>query len=340
VTGEVVAQFVQFAEQECRGSSRLYEWLAQHVAADPALLSLADGRRAGQRAPNLLFGAVHMLLLKGVDDPLADFYPTVRPGADPDGDPFPLFRAFCRAHTAEIRRLVRTKLGQTNEVGRCTALLPVYGLPELRRGKLTLVEVGASAGLNLRFDRYRYEYDDGQRFGPAGGVVLPCEVHGSFAPPVPKAPPRIEGRIGIDLNPLRASDPEHALWLRALVWPDEVDRMERLEGALAIAARDKADVRRGDALDLLPGLLPTLSADAIPVIVHTFTLFSFTPEQRAGLDAILTGAGRVIWRVAAESLKGDHPELTLTRYAKGYSETRTLSHVDPHGAWIEWLAAP
>jgi hypothetical protein len=338
VTGDLAAQFEWFAEQEVGASrSRLYRWLAQQTARDPELLALVENRRPGQRAPNLLFGAVHMLLLRGVDDPLADFYPTVRPDAEPEHDPFPQFRSFCLTHGMEIRRIVRTKLVQTNEVGRCTAILPVFGLEELRKSAVSLVEVGASAGLNLRFDRYRYEYDDGQRFGPAHGVVLPCAVVGPHAPPVPGAPPVIQGRVGIDLAPVRASDPEQALWLKALVWPDEADRMQRLEGALEIAARDHPDLRRGDALGMLPTLLPTLSAATVPVVVHTFTLFSFSEEERAALDAILADVGREVWRIGAEWYETERPELILTRYRKGFTDKRTLAYVDPHGAWIEWI---
>jgi hypothetical protein len=44
---------------------------------------------------------------------------------------------------------------QQNEVRRCTLLLPAFALAAgTVRSPLALVEVGASAGLNLLFDRY------------------------------------------------------------------------------------------------------------------------------------------------------------------------------------------
>ena len=63
----------------------------------------------------------------------------------------------------------RTRSTQTNEVGRCAALLPALtqlavdapGAPHGGGRPLGLVEVGASAGLNLLVDRYGYEYEPG-----------------------------------------------------------------------------------------------------------------------------------------------------------------------------------
>src|SRR4051794_3279610 len=99
----LAAVFERFAEFECAGHSRLYERLARGVAADAELLALAARARPGQPVPNLLFAAVHHLLLGGAAGDLSRFYPSTG-GAD-DGDPVPAFRAFCRAHLQAIARL-------------------------------------------------------------------------------------------------------------------------------------------------------------------------------------------------------------------------------------------
>ena len=106
---------------------------------------------------------MHYLLLSGVDHPLAAYYDTVadvrgtpfdRPGRD---DVAAAFTDFCRLHRGELERLIATRTTQTNEVGRCTALLPglchiasLYGWEV----PLSLLDLGTSAGLNLLFDDY------------------------------------------------------------------------------------------------------------------------------------------------------------------------------------------
>ncbi|TDL72120.1 DUF2332 family protein [Rhodococcus qingshengii] len=75
---EVLSQkFTTFAENECKGTSELYEFLALEIAKDDELLELCTNARNGQPVPNLLFGAVHYLLLKGFEHKLKEFYPSI-----------------------------------------------------------------------------------------------------------------------------------------------------------------------------------------------------------------------------------------------------------------------
>lgn len=133
--------------------SPLYARLARGIAERPRLLELCEGRRPGQPAPQLLFAAVHSLLLSGYDHPLAAFYPTC--ADDPTDprvvDPISAFHSFCLSHESRVRDLVATRRGQTNEVGRSAVLLPAFEHVSRAAGRtpLALVEIGASAGLNL-----------------------------------------------------------------------------------------------------------------------------------------------------------------------------------------------
>lgn len=150
-------RFVRFADQECRDYAPLYDRLARGIARDPELLTLAAHARSGQQAPLLLLAAVHALLLGGADHALGTFYPSVVPrAAVPSEDVMPAFRAFCRDYHHALRALVCTGLVQTNEPRRCTVLLPAFATVARLAGDrpLALIEVGASAGLNLLFDRY------------------------------------------------------------------------------------------------------------------------------------------------------------------------------------------
>jgi hypothetical protein len=135
----------------------------------------------------LLLAAAHYLLLRSVKPrlPLAAYYPSIVGPAARCGDPVPAFRRFCLERQGQIRELVATRRVQTNEVGRCACLLPAFTLAAGMAGgrPLALVEVGASAGLNLLFDRYAYDYGDGVPRGEAGSPVrISCSLRGPAAP--------------------------------------------------------------------------------------------------------------------------------------------------------------
>src|SRR5712691_6979593 len=219
---EALAQrFVRFADQECGDYAPLYDRLARGIACDPELLTLAAHARSGQQAPLLLLAAVHSLVLGGTNHALGAFYPSVMPrAAVPAEDPLPAFRTFCRDYRDALLALVSTGLVQTNEPRRCTVLLPAFTtVARLAGGRpLALIEVGASAGLNLLFDRYGYDYGAGRFVGdPAAPVRFTCALRGTVVPPLPAGLPPVAARVGIDLHPIRANDPQATRWLRALI---------------------------------------------------------------------------------------------------------------------------
>ena len=138
------------------------------------------------------------------------------------------------AHQPTICRLRLAQGVQTNEVGRSAALLGGY-LEVARLGlPLRVLEVGASAGLNLLFDQYRY-------VGPTAGVRARPTVRWSSIVPgsLDRAGPlrtaRGGERRGCDVHPIDARPPRGRLRLRSFVWPDQLDRMARLDAALEVA---------------------------------------------------------------------------------------------------------
>src|SRR5205085_663655 len=175
----------------------------------------------------------------------------------------------------QIRHLISTRLVQTNEVQRSACLVPAFArVAHQAQGRpLALVEIGASAGLNLLWDRYGYDYGDGRRYGEARSPVrIACNVHGDRRPPIPALLPPVAWRVGLDLNPVDVCEPEAALWLQALVWPEHNRRAALLQRAMEVARRDPPTLIAGDALDLLPAMLPTVPHDMALCVVHTFTV--------------------------------------------------------------------
>ena len=127
--GALARRFAYFAEGEVEEFfSPLYARLCRNIVADPEVLALAARAQPDQPTPNLLLAAVQYLLLKGVEHPLAAFYPGIAGSPDTTNDPYLAFHAFCLEHAEALRPLLATRLVQTNEVSRCACLLPAFGV--------------------------------------------------------------------------------------------------------------------------------------------------------------------------------------------------------------------
>lgn len=326
-------------------ASPLYAHLCPHIAADLPVLDLVRHADRATQVSNLLFGAVQYLLLKQPAQPLARFYAslTARPAA-PDSA-YEDFRAFCLEHADAIRTLVTTRRVQTNEVGRCASLLPAFALvdQQVASRPLALVEVGASAGLNLRWNRYSYSYDQLGRVGDVlSPVQLHCTIEGTLRPPLPTHLPTLAARVGIDLHPVDVHDANAVCWLQALVWPEQRARAALLEQALAEARTDPPAVVAGDAAELLPSIIAALPSEAFGVVFHSYTLNQCPPPVREAIEAqcLALAQQRPLARVALEWYGGQPaPELSLIMYDEGRENHTLLARCESHGRSITWLDA-
>jgi hypothetical protein len=252
--------YAEFAAREAAGESPAYEALATAVSRDDRLLALLDPLPPAKRQPNLLF-AVVQFLGGPVTDPAA-------------------FLDYTAEHWPEVESHIRTRATQTNEPARCALLLPVLAaLPQ----PLALLEVGASAGLNLFPDRYSYRYGE-HLLGAGDDPVLDCALTG-VAPP--SRVPQVVWRAGLDLNPLDVTDPADAAWLQALIWPEQQHRRARLRAAARIAAAGPPRLVRGDLVDDLPALAAQAPVGATLVIFHTSVLYQVPePRRQAFVDLV------------------------------------------------------
>ena len=324
-------------------SSPLYAQLSLEIAADPAILSLVAAADLSQQVSNLLLGAVHFLLLSGVASPLADYYPSLTPNPRPRQEAYPSFRAFCLEHADTIRQMVTTQRVQTNEVQRCTALLPAFGIVAKRSGDrpLALVEIGPSAGLHMLWDKYGYDYGEAGRAGNRESPVqLLCTPQGKLRPPLPDPLPTVADRIGIDLAPVDVRNDMAIRWLRALIWPEHTDRAQLLEQAVQIARINPPSIIAGNAADLLPQILLNIPLDAVPCVYHSYTLNQCpNPVRENILDRLIEFAQeRDLFRISLEWYSGQsQPHLELFSYQEGMMKSELLAYCESHGRTIEWL---
>jgi hypothetical protein len=338
--------FRYYASTVYPGRSPLYLSLAMRVAEDPELLAIAANAWERDALPNLFFSAVHFLLLKGEHHQLAAFYPSLNNNSKHYDFAYPYFRNFVLEHKNEIDAIITTRFVQTNEVGRCAILVPAFELVarEAKNRPLALIEIGSSAGLTLLWDRYHYQYNKSLQCGnPNSPVQVECLVRGEKRPPVPNRFPEIASRLGVDLNPVDLNYPENLQWLRALVWPEHQKRAKQLELAIQMARHDPPQIVRGDALELLPGLIKRVRDDSQLCIFHSFTLSLANGKPRERLERMLAKASerRNLFHISLEwPRNSETPLLSLASLNSEREDERILARCNPHGEWIEWLENP
>ena len=339
--------FVVFADADCVHEP-LYAALSRAVAADRSVLELLMRAPYPQRRPVLLFAATHDLLLAGTDHPVARHYRTLAGDAvdlDVDAAAAP-FIDFCRRHHDALAEALETRSVQTNEVGRSAGLRLALACLASDR-PIALIDVGCSAGLNLLVDRYRLAGDH----DAATTVVLRPELSGGTPPD--EVLPTIERRVGIDLAPLDVHDGRDARWLRACVWPGDVERHARLSAALAMACNATFDLRRGTVDEHLPGILDALPDGVRPVVFHSWVVSYFDRMAKRRLvdalhDLVTTRDGAWISAEGPGVVPGLAPPplpvdaTAALRDATVWhlvtrGTTRVVARSHPHCRWIEWL---
>ena len=309
--------------------SPLYAELSEVVAKDPDLLRVMN-RIHHLPPPNLMFAAAQYLLMEGSGDPLSRYYRSVVADPDPPEGVAPEFRRFVLDHEEGIVEIGNTRYTQTNEVRRCVALLPMVMMAGFHA--FHLIDVGASAGLNLGLDRYGYRWDGDVKWHPGSVLVLEAESRGE---PVRVHEIEVLSRVGLDLNPLDPADQSARRWLDALIWPEHVERRARLRSALEMVSNLDIEMISGSALETLPGVLARLPAGQPAVVMSSFTLNQFDTAERDRLASIIATAraARPVHRVSMEVLdKADDWAQLVVDDGSGVT---LVGQAHPHGEWIE-----
>ncbi len=285
-----------------------------------------------------LTGAVHRLVLERQAPALAVHYPsaggTYSPGdAATDDAVWSAFRAVLVDREAAVRETLPWA-PQTNETGRSLPLIGALAVVSVLSGGLPvrLVEIGASAGLNLR----------AEALAPLHSTV--------DLDALPRGRPYVvTDRVGCDLNPLDPLTTEGRLTLSSYVWPDDLVRFERLRLALDIATQVPAVVRRTDAATLLAGVEPV--EGHVTVLWHS-VMWQYLDEdsqravlrERDRLEASATAETPFAHVSFEPSAAPEQPFVVGLRWSAGSGVIDVeLGAAPPHGVpvrWAEQVRAP
>ena len=305
------------------------------------LLAGWDGDLERGVLPLRLFGGFHYLALAGKAPTLAAQLPST--GGTRDGA---LWTALCEA-LAQHEDLLRGFLDhppQTNEIGRSAIFLGGFLEIAARSGlPLALCETGASAGLNLCWDRFDYRLGAHRWTGTDPVLMLTVDWRGP--PPRLDLRPVVASRQACDLRPIRLAEPEARLRLEGYVWPDHLDRLTHLRAAMTLAREMEITVETADAMDWLAQRLAARPEGQVMVIYHSVMLQYFDKVARSRFAAMIAAAGAeatesrpLAWlSYELASDKGGY-DLHLA-YWPGDAEgpwRRRLAAAQPHGRWIDW----
>lgn len=351
---EALAQALEQQAQACDAfGSHFTAELARQVRADvlaggPALALFAPWAEASLRevvaaaAALRLFGALHDLVLSGEAPALAACYPDdARPG-----DAAAAWRAAAGLPPQHRQALAAfmTHEPQTNEVRRSAALLGGFHHAARRAGlPLRVFELGASAGLNQLWDRFRYDLGEG---GAWGAPDSPVRLTSGWSGAAPVLAPGIEiiERAACDRRPVDLRDPAERRRLQAYVWPDQRERLANLRAAIDLALAAGVSPEPADAAEWAAARAAPKTG-ALTVLFHS-VFWQYMPAQsQAATQRAIEAHGRSASAQAPFASLRLEPspqdlktfEVRVTCWPGG--EDALLAHSHPHGAWVEWLEA-
>ena len=332
-----------------RLGSPLYRGLLEHAADDVEragpVWAVLDAVGAARRAQQLmrgepalqLMGAVHSLVLEDRAPQLARYYPSAGGTAAAPGAAEILIDTI-EQHAAVLPELMQRPI-QTNEVGRSAALLVGFltvardtGLP------LRVLEVGASAGLNLRWDRYRFTGQAGDWGDPSSPVEI-TEAFTGDAPPL-GVRPQVAERRGCDPRPLDPASGDTRLTLLSYTWPDQERRFTQLRSALDFAPAMPVTVEEARAVEWLEQALSEPVPGVATVVFHSVVLPYLGEQGIADLWHTLeaaAGRARPDAPLAWLSLEAGEDMAAVRLMTWPGGEARLLARASFHGPPVRWM---
>jgi hypothetical protein len=318
-----------------------YTALLRELENDTLALEMLASVRHEQRNPMLVLAALHLAALTG-HDVLGPIYDEARHGGLEDyGDAARRVMDVVRANPDIVRgQLWRST--QTNEPGRSAVIQAVMGDLASDFDEINLIEVGASAGINLHFDQFPVRAaDDGHP------LTLVCED----LSPIDRSRvmPHVRTRIGIDPQPLNLDSEADRLWLKSCLWPEERRRHDRFDAIVeARTSWPSTTMLRGSAMDCIEDAFALAEGDAMTVVMNTWSAFYFTPQERVAYFQEISrrcANGNVAW-ISLESTMVKWPDVEIDEAAHHRAASQVIlmrpgsrpavwGWCHAHGRWLE-----
>jgi len=332
----------------CRhGGSEFYGDLCEELARNaeaggPVIAAMGEFADApfGPAYHLRLMGGLHLMALSGEVPELRAHYPST--GGDGDAQAaWRIIEPILRARPPALDDALHRPL-QTNEAGRAAPLASGMAVVAARAGggmPLRLLEIGSSAGLNLRLDRYWYQAD-GRGWGERTSPVQFVDVWDDGEPPF-DSQVAVASRRGCDIAPIDITRPGADLRLLSFVWPGQTDRFERLEAALAIARDMPVDIDAQPVTTWLPEQLATTVPGATTIVFHSVMWQYLSDPDRVTVERVLSEAGAratrdapLAWVRLEPPPRITHNELRLTMWPDG--DEVLLATAGFHASRIKW----
>ena len=296
-----------------------------------------EGNAKDDALPLRAVGGLHALARSGRCPLLSAVYPPH--AADPDA----VWQGIVAGISREDAFLAAYLDGppQTNEVARSNAILGGCLFIAGKTGTpLELFEIGSSAGLNLSFDRYGYALG----LGRWGSVDAPVQIASRWEGEAPAltTPLTITARSGCDVKPIDPGSASDRDRLLSYIWPDQFERLARIDAALSLAARSRIRVERADAAEWLERRLAADGPAGRTRVVFHSAVWSYLPTTtKDRLKATIRGAGAkatadapIAWlSVEPDDIDGS-AAIRATIWPDG--TTHHLGRSDHHGRWAKW----
>jgi len=320
--GDACEMFANHLTPETKIGKTLFDWPGDVTAGGASL-------------PLRLLGSLHRLVIADESPDLAKVYP---PHHLSDKD-WPVYEEALVAHQDAILEQLK-QAPQTNEVRRSGILLPGFMTIASQAGNLPMVmsELGASAGLNLHWDKFHYRFGDREWGEKEAPIHLSPEWRG---PDLKMQDLLVADRAGCDLNPIDLEDNNTVETLLSYLWPDQAERITRTKAAIEIFYRHDARVEKAGAIEWLKRRLKKAHENQVHVIYHTIARQYFSDADKQESAQLIEEAGArapqyapLAWlRFEAD---GQQPGAALTLRLWPGGEEQFLGRADYHGRWIEW----
>lgn len=147
---------------------------------------------------------------------------------------------------------------------------------------------------------------------------------------------------GCDQNPLSSANAVDCLRLNAYVWPDQMERVERVSSALSFASEQPLEIDAADAADWVAQELANApQAGGIRVFYHTIVWQYLDAHTKSRITQSMEQAGAaatwetpLVWLRFEADGEPNGGRVEMTYWPSG--ETVQLGRADYHGRWVEW----